>query len=292
MLSNLPPDINIEVLLPYLPAGQCKVALKGLHKRNTYQDIIDTEDLPDGTTKITVGRNSIYNSLPEYMFHPIDRFDNLPKYEEKERFEEQMEQQEAEIRNAYRFFAPVDVLLLKLRTDVHSSLQPLAQEDIVMQQVIGDRLTEEQRGNRFIRQIIPFLPYCKHIRGNNTLITMLLRKVFMEEGLHIEVANTKNTLTDEEPQYEQQLDMTLGECYVGNTYFEPVKTYNISYWSDEEAGPDFLLFIDDVEVLRCFIKDFFLSVEEDIVFNICHDEPPLRLSDDVFYNYLNYNANI
>ncbi len=292
MLSNLPTDINIEVLLPYLPKGQFKVALKGLHKRNTYQDVMETEDLPDGTMNITVGRNSIYNSLPEYMFHPIDRFDNLPKYEEKERFQEQMEQQEAEIRNAYRFFAPIDVLLLKLRTDVHSTLQPLAQEDIVMQQVIGDSLSEEQRSNRFIRQIIPFLPYCKHIRGNSTLITMLLRKIFMEEGLHIEMTNARNTLTDEEPRYEQQLDMTLGDCYVGNTYYEHVKTYDIRYWSDEEAGPEFLQFVDDIEMLRCFIKDYFLAIEEDIVFNISHDEPPLRLSDDVFYNYLNYNTNI
>ena len=41
-----------------------------------------------------------------------------------------------------------------------------------------------------------------------------------------------------------------------------------------------------------FLKDFFLSIEEDLVFNISHDDPPLRLSDEVFYNYLNYNTNI
>jgi len=51
-------------------------------------------------------------------------------------------------------------------------------------------------------------------------------------------------------------------------------------------------FIDDVEGLRCFIRDFFLAVGEDITFDITNDEPPLRLSDDVFYNYLNYNTNI
>jgi hypothetical protein len=45
-------------------------------------------------------------------------------------------------------------------------------------------------------------------------------------------------------------------------------------------------------MLRLFIKDFFLSIEEDIAFDIQHDEPPLRLADDVFFNYLNYNTNI
>ena len=288
----LPSDINVETLLSYYPIGQCKVTLKGLHKRNTYNDVIETEEMPDGTMHITVGRNSIYNALPEYMFHPIDRFDNLPKYEEKERFEEELQKQEEEKKNAYLFFAPIDVLLLKLRSDVRTILEPLANEDIVMQQIIGDRLTESQRANRFIRQAIPFLPTCKYIRGNRTLLTFLLRKIFMEEGLFIKKEQPTELFTDEAPRYEESLDMTLGESYVGNSYYETISKYRIFYWSDEVCGKDFLQFIDDVEQLRLFIKDYFLALEEDLLFDISHDEPPLRLSDEVFYNYLNYNTNI
>ena len=85
MPSNLPSDINVELLLPYYPLGKFKVALKGLHKRNTYNDIIETEIIDDDIMHVGVGRNSIYNSLPEYVFHPSDRFDNIPAYQEKER---------------------------------------------------------------------------------------------------------------------------------------------------------------------------------------------------------------
>ena len=268
------------------------MALKGLHKRNTYNDIIETEEMLNGTMHITVGRNSIYNALPEYMFHPIDRFDNLPKYEEKERFEEELQKQEEEKKNAYLFFAPIDVLLLKLRSDVRVILEPLASENVVMQQIIGDRLTDVQRANRFIKQVIPFLPACKYIRGNGTLLTLLLRKIFMEEGLFIKKENPTELFTDDAPRYEESLDMTLGEGYVGNAYYETISRYQIFYWSDEECGKDFLQFIDDVEQLRLFIKDYFLAVEDDLLFDISHDEPPLRLSDEVFYNYLNYNTNI
>ena len=74
----LPGDINAELLLSYYPKGRCKVCLKGLHKRNTYQDIIEMTPFDDNSFLLTVGRNSLYNALPEYMFHPIDRFDNLP----------------------------------------------------------------------------------------------------------------------------------------------------------------------------------------------------------------------
>ena len=292
MPQMLPSDINVETLLSYFPQGRCKVALKGLHKRNTYNDIIETEEMLNGTMHITVGRNSIYNALPEYMFHPIDRFDNLPKYEEKERFEEELQKQEEEKKNAYLFFAPIDVLLLKLRSDVRVILEPLASENVVMQQIIGDRLTDVQRANRFIKQVIPFLPACKYIRGNGTLLTLLLRKIFMEEGLFIKKETPTELFTDDAPRYEESLDMTLGEGYVGNAYYETISRYQIFYWSDEECGKDFLQFIDDVEQLRLFIKDYFLAVEDDLLFDISHDEPPLRLSDEVFYNYLNYNTNI
>ena len=288
----LPSDINVELLLSYYPIGQCRVALKGLHKRNTYNDIIETELMANDVMHVTVGRNSLYNSLPEYMFHPIDRFDNLPAYEEKERFQEQIEKQEEEIRKAYQFFAPIDVLLLKARSDVRATLEPLATANVVLQQIIGDSLSEEQRQNRFIRQMLPFLPSCKQIRGNRTLITFLLRKVLMEEGLRLDQKRECRQYTDEEPRYEERLDMALGEGYVGNTYSEQVSYFSIHYWSDDECREHFLQLIDELEQLRLFMKDFFLSIEEDIVFDVCEDEPPLRLSDEVFYNYLNYNTNI
>ena len=292
MPSNLPSDINVELLLPYYPLGKFKVALKGLHKRNTYNDIIETEIIDDDIMHVGVGRNSIYNSLPEYVFHPIDRFDNIPAYQEKERYQEEIDKQEEEMRKAYLFFAPIDVLLLKLRADVRATLEPLASENVVLQQIIGDSITKEQHANRFIKQIIPFLPACKHIRGNNTLLTLLLRKIFMEEGLHIRKESATCQFTDRHPRYEDALDMTLGEGYMGNSYDETVSRYNIYYWSDEACGKDFLQLLDDVEVLRLFVKDYFLAVEEDLVFDITHDEPPLRLSDEVFYNYLSYNTNI
>ena len=292
MPSNLPADINVELLMPYYPTGKFKVELKGLHKRNTYNDIIDTEIVDDDIMHVTVGRNSIYNSLPEYIFHPIDRFDNIPAYQEKERYQEEIDKQEEEIRKAYLFFAPIDVLLLRLRSQVREKLNPLGSENLVMQQIIGDNITSEQRENRFIRQVIPFLPSCKYIRGNRTLMTLMLRKVFMEEGLSMNPKRSARQFTDEEPRYENRLDMTLGECYVGNTFSECVSYYDVYYWSDEECTDKFLKFIDEVEMLRLFIKDFFLSVEEDLVFDIHHDEPPLRLADEVFYNYLNYNTNI
>ena len=289
----LPADLNAELLLNYFPQGKFRISLQGLHKRNSYGDIIEVEDMVDkDAIHATLGRMSIYNSLPEYMFHPVDRFDNLPVNNESEAFHNEVDKQEQEIADAFRFFSPIDVLLFHLRSNVREQIEKYTCGDVVMQQILGDRLTEKQRANRFIRQFVPFLPQCKYIRGNRSLLTFLLRKVLLEEGLRVEIKQEMSNFTDKHPRYDNQVDAVLGDSYVDNSYFENVTVYSISYWSDEECSEKFLSFIDEMEELRLFIRDYFLFVEDELVFHITQDYPPLRLNDEKIYNYLNYNTNI
>ena len=288
----LPKDINAEVLLAYYPKGACKISFSGLHKRNTYNDIVELEPFSDDAIHLTLSRNSLYNALPEYMFHPIDRFDNLPKVEEKEMFEKQLEQQAEEIANAYKFFAPIDILLFKLRTQVRDKIESYAQENIIMQDLLGDRITQKQYTNRFIRQLIPFLPQCKYIRGDKTLLTLLLRKVFMEERLQVRVKHLSKMHKEDAPRYADSLDMELGHGYVGNEYPMEVTTYSIRYWPENDSHDLFVQFLDEVETLRIFLQDYFLSIEEELVFDITREEVPLQLADNDDCHYLNYNINI
>ena len=289
----LPADLNAELLLNYFPQGKFRISLQGLHKRNSYGDIIEVEDMVDkDAIHATLGRMSIYNSLPEYMFHPVDRFDNLPVNNESEAFHNEVDKQEQEIADAFRFFSPIDVLLFHLRSNVREQIEQYTRGDVVVQQILGDKLTEKQRANRFVRQFVPFLPQCKYIRGNRSLLTFLLRKVLLEEGLRVEVKQEKSNFTDKHPRYDNQVDAVLGDSYVDNSYFENVTVYSISYWSDEECSEKFLSFIDDIEELRLFLRDYFLFVEDELVFHITQDYPPLRLNDEKIYNYLNYNTNI
>lgn len=288
----LPKDINAELLLSYYPMGSCKISFSGLHKRNTYNDIVDIEPWSDYAMHLTLSRNSLYNALPEYMFHPIDRFDNLPKVEEKELFEKQLEEQAEEIANAYQFFAPIDILLFKLRTQVREKIEAYAKENVIMQQILGDRITPEQRSNRFIRQMIPFLSQCKYIRGDKTLLTLLLRKVFLEERLHVRVQHLSQMRKDDAPRYNDRLDMELGEGYVGNEYPDRFVTYSIHYWYEHEDEQSFWRFLDETEELRLFIQDYFLAIEEELKFDISRDESPFVLADERDAHYLNYNINI
>lgn len=289
---NLPDDLNVELLFTFYPKGHCKAYFKGLHKRNAYSDIIDIEQGDKDTLLVDIARNSLYDALPEYMFHPIDRFNELPKLEEKERFAEEYEKQEKEKENARRFFAPIDTMLFKLRMDVRERLLPYCESNKALIDIIADEMTQEQKDNRFIQQVMPFLPSCKIIRGNKTLMTFMLRKVFIEEGLKIDAHHTSLEFTDRSPRYDYTLGSALGDCYVGNTYNESTCVYNIHYWSEDECNENFLTFVKEVDQLRLFIQDYFMSVDEVLIFNISHDGAPLRLNDEIVFNYLNYNTNI
>lgn len=289
---NLPDDLNVELLFSFFPKGHCKASFKGLHKRNAYSDIIDIEQGDKDTLLVDIGRNSLYDALPEYMFHPIDRFNELPKLDEKERFAEEYEKQENEKENARRFFAPIDTMVFKLRMDVRERLLPYCESNKALIDILADEMTWEQKENRFIQQVVPFLPSCKIIRGNKTLMTLMLRKVFIEEGLRIDAHRASLDFTDNTPRYDYTLGSSLGDCYVGNTYNVPTSVYDIHYWSEDECNDSFLTFVNEVDQLRLFIQDYFMSVDEVLIFNISHDGASLRLNDEIVFNYLNYNTNI
>lgn len=289
--KNIPDDINAEVLLEYFPKGTCKTVFRGLHKRNAYNDLIDIEELHDGTLQLTLGRSGLYDTLPEFMFHPIDRFDNLPKQNEKERFEEEYEAQEREKEQARRFFEPVDLMLLRLRLDVRKKINAYVETNKALIDILGDEIPDEQRHNRFVRQTLPFLPSCKCIRGNKTLLTLMLRKVFAQEGIAIERHEESIKFVDQEPRYDNCVGGNLAALYAGNIYCSQTTVYDIRYWPDDIKGMSFFNLVDEVETYRRFIQDYFMAIDDILRFDISNDNP-VCLADEENTNYLNYNTNL
>lgn len=291
---NLPEDIKAELLLSYLPSGSFKVAFKGIHKRNAYNDIVDMDkqELSGGQPIVGLARNSIYHSLPEYVFHPVDRFNNLSHRSEDDPFAVECEKQKQEIELALRFFAPHDLLLLLHKVECREWLRTYSDTNRVLIDILGDELTERQRNNRFVKATMDFLPFCKQIRGDKTLLTILLRKIFIDEGIHITPHVQDTVCRDDNPRYDDGLDSELCDGFLGNVFDEQVNVYDIHYWDDEACDSSFLEFVEEVEEYQHFVEHYFLSVEECLHFDITTDAPPLLLSDDIIYNYLDYNTNI
>lgn len=288
---NIPDDINVELLLSCLAEDNCRVSFQGLHKRNAYYDLAGISDERDFLL-VNVGRCSLYDALPEYLFHPIDRFSNLTPDAKGGPFSEEVDRQTEEEENARRFFEPADIGLLLFRQRIRLRLKTYYEDNSVLQDILGDRLTDSQRGNRFISQSLTFLPCFKTIRGNKTLLTLLLRKIFLDEGMDIALHEQDAVFCDPSPQYADGLNGYLNDSFVGNVYDETVTTYDIHYWSDDDCDEHFLQFVRQVDEFRHFVEDYLLAIGEQLVFDISHDGPALRLADEAVYNYLDYNTNI
>lgn len=289
--EHVPEDINAEVFWGLFPQDTFMVRFCGMHKRNSYRDILEIEPAKEKLL-LHLGRNSLYNSLPEYLFHCIDRFDHIPEREKKEKFAEEYSKQEREKEQAYRFFYPIDTYLFHLRQQVRERFGKYAESNSVLQGIILDRLTEEQRNNRFIKRTMPYVASCKYIRGNRTLVTLLLRKVLFDEDITVSIRRKEKEFTDEQPRYQDSVGSECGEMFAGNTYADSVLAYTVTYWADEDCDSNFLSFVDELEVYRQFVQDYFLAVDSILEFDISKDEDALIISDTTTYNYLNFNTNI
>lgn len=294
MLQNLPLDIKAEAILAYMPKEKRRVEIRGAHKRNAYEDIGEITDNGDGACAISICRNGLYDILPECLFHPIDRFDNIPANEYKERFKEECELQQLEEENARRFFEPFDVFLAELSSLVHN-LKNSDGINSALEDIICDAFPPKYRENRFVNKAKKFMPQCKNIRGNKTLMALMLRQIMFDEGMSIEERTVTALFSDASPRYNFRLDDARGkneETYLGNEYEEDLTVYDIKYWNDEHCDDSFLAFVAEIETFEEFLNDYFVGIEARLRFEISASALPVRLSDEIFFNYLDYNTNI
>lgn len=287
----LPDDINVEELLLYLPRNY-HLSVFGPHGRNCHRDIVEFAVGFRGEATLKLGRKGLYDSLPEYLFHPVNRFDDFPANERDERFAEECQKQEEEISNARSFFLPLDLLLLDLRVKIRKHLDRYVSGSNLLVEFLGDDLSEKQQQNRFIRRALKFLPACRHIRGNKSLLTFMLRKIFLDEEIRIREQSIAVENADAEPRYNETEGGPLSSLYLGNIYEENVVTYMVHYWPDDECNDEFLTLVEEIEEFGGFVQEYFMSVEHVLHFDISCQTAPLRLSDAESYNFLNYNTNL
>ena len=293
MITGIPADLRAEALLNYLSKGNRSALLCGNHKRNAYEDIIGIEE-ENQHLRISISKNGIYDILPECLFHPIDRFENLPANEYKERFKEECDLEQIEESNARTFFAPFDNFLIELQSLI-LQLKDSYSDNRAISSIIADRLPDEIIKNRFIARTIEYLPHCSRIRGNRTLLTFMLRKVLSDEGLKLKPQPADQRIEDASPQYNYRLDMPENgseDLFLGNVFDENIMRYSIQYWSEDDCDANFPIFVEELKTYRQFINDYFVGLESQVEFELYTTTLPVSLSDDLYFNFLDYNTNI
>lgn len=293
MHLNIPADIRAEIVCNHLNGYKKELQFLGSHKRNAYEDILSILK-DDDSFKIELSKQGLYDILPEALFHPIDRFDNIPANEYKERFAEEIEQQNTEESNARFFFSLYDKFIFELSSAVSQIKNTELNDNSILIDIICDSMSNRYKSNRFVSRTKEFIPRCNSIRGNETLITLMLRKVMSDEGIKLNKCLKPNRFEDERPRYNCQIqnEGESEDLYLGNRFDETILCYDVQYWNDEYCDESFLKFVDEIKVFEDFINDYFMGIGTSLHFNISAQTLPVRLSDELCYNYLNYNTNL
>lgn len=294
MLSNLPENIKAEVIANYLEGLPWNVNLHGMHHRNAYEDILGIRE-ENGELQIDLARNGLYDILPEPLFHPIDRFENLPANEYKERFAEEVEKQHKEEQNAREFFRPLDIGIFSLNVLLDKFKQVQYGDNKVLVDIICDRIPEKLKRNRFIQKLLPFVPLASRIRGDRNLLDLLVRKILKDEGLVLVQNDVSAVIKDETPRYCRQLTDEIPEnpdVFLGNAFDEDITVFTVRYWSESDCDENFKQFVELLQEFEEFISDFFLALGQKLRFELIHQELPVRLDDEIYFNYLDYNTNL
>ena len=293
MHLNIPADLRAEIIRNYMNGIKKEFVFLGSHKRNAYEDILSISE-DDGSFKVGLSRQGLYDILPEALFHPIDRFDNIPANEYKERFAEEVAQQMAEEANARNFFSLYDNFLFSLSSVVSQIKNTELSDNSILTDIVCDSLPDAYKSNRFVARSKEFIPRCNNIRGNETLITLMLRKVMTDEGIRLNMCLKPNSFEDERPRYNYRIqdEGETEDMYLENRYDETILCYDVQYWDDEYCNESFIKFVDEIKVFEDFINDYFMGIETSLRFNIATQSLPVRLSDELCYYYLNYNTNL
>ena len=290
---SIPSGIRAEIVADYQKDIRKEVSFHGSHKRNAYEDILSI--VPDeDTLRIELSRSGLYDILPEALFHPVDRFGSLPANEYKERFAEEVEEQRKEEADARAYFYAYDKLIFDLGCAVVGMKSRSFAGNRVLSDIICDSLPGRYKSNRFVARAIEFMPRCRTMRGNSALIALMLRKIMSDEGIRIDGNDMTVSFEDEHPRYNCRLSDNggLGELYLGNCYDENVVCYDVQYWNEESCDETFLEFVEEIKIFEDFLNDYFMGIETMVHFSISAHALPVRLSDDLCYNFLNYNTNL
>lgn len=290
----VPNDLRAEVIFNYFGDARKDISFIGNHGRNAYEDIFMVSQ-DEETIKMDFCKQGLYDILPETLFHPIDRFNNIPSNEYKERFAEEVEHQRIEETNARTFFSFYDKFILSLSSAVTEIKQNIYADNRVLSDIICDSLSNELKENRFIKRAKEFTPRCKSIRGDDTMITLMLRKIMTEEGLRLIPQYGIQTIQESNPKYScviLQDDDDPADVYLGNTFDEDVLSYEVQYWNDDCCDEFFMEFVNDIKVFENFLNDYFMGMETLIHFHISVHALPVRLSDEMCCNFLDYNTNL
>lgn len=294
------PDIKAEVVIgDLLDKGieieKFLVEHKGLFERNYSMDVSGANiDMIRKLIVISIARNGLYDVLPEGLFHPFTRYNNLDSDDRKKEFQIQKEEET----NARKFFMPVDNEIFVQRINLELEMLRLVRDpiNILKKYFIHDKAIPDQ----FARKFMEFLPFTNEIKGDIKLTAFALSEILSEKVVHNNYySNTRISQNSASINHSKENKLSGENFICGENFEESLLNWeftiilkndsNLSYYADMNKR------IAD-KIIEKFC-DFFIPVEIEVKIHIlCEAGRQLKLTDEKGQTeqelFLGYNTSI
>lgn len=297
---NIPKETDADVAMAVVMPNAVSVAdnklsflyeFKGVSERTALGDNlhIAVKNKQNGTSEIkfSLKRDSLYHILPEYLFHPLDRYLGIAGGDTEE-FDKRYKEQEEQKNKALTYFKPFDQLFQQLRTDYQRWLN---EHVFSGNQFLADFILdgcEVNPSNPYIKAVLPCIPWLKDYRGNDDMIKTALGYAF--EG-HAKVEKIKIEKNESmSGRIHSSIGGTLTDLYCGSTFCTGVSIWKVFYQTKIETAKDLNMLKRQIREFSEFFSAWFLPVESELNIDFGDKKAVPYLSEvekekGVFLNY-------
>ena len=278
-------DIKAEVIIADIREhdidfDNIEIKFDGTFKRNYTKDVDDLRvDMVNKTISMHVARNSLYDLLPEGLFHPVTRYNGLDHKELKSEFKKQKLEEE----KSRKFFKPYDQEFLFRRTQLELYVRKLFEDPLpVLEDIFPDTANIPER---FFRQLLRFLPFTGYFKGDPEMTARCLSEIVGEDVRTVSYYDTRFSKWPDSNDGQSLGKTILGENFIcGNGLSEQVLVWRFIIEVKDDKRLEELVGADKGYVFRKLI-DYFCAyfVPFEIVVEtriVCSGQRPLTLAGD------------
>lgn len=238
--------------------------------------------------KYSLKRDSLYHILPEYLFHPLDRYAGTDG--DKEEFLKRRKAQKDIESDALEYFYPFDISFQILRTSFQNKLN---NEILNNNLFIVDFITEGyniKKDNLFIKGACPCIIWLRNNRGVKKLLEVAIKYAFSDS------LNSYNLVSDEQSSEIEAdtchvtLDGVIDDLFCGPRYFYLEESINVEYQTDIISENQIQQLTAEIKEFEEFFKAWFLTQNQTIKveFGDYSKQPIMNVgtsNDDLFLGY-------
>lgn len=288
-------DRNIGALTSVEAPVYTSFDFSGVHERTAKGDALSVN--VSSTTKRNVikyqlKRDSLYHILPEYLFHPLDRYADTEG--DKEVFLEKRAAQKKIEAEAKEYFYPYDKILNDLRIGFQNYLNDkiLDKEAFIIDFIIENENVNKE--NPFIKTCLPNIMPLRANRGSSGLLLLALKMTFGNGLQSLDKHFVEYPVPINSDSCHICLDGTIDDLFCGEKFMDWTEVISIKYQTRISSSEEINRTTKSIEEFCLFFKRWFLSDNQMIEIEFGDYGKTPVISDNIAdgFLYLNYNTQL